>query len=155
MEGLTRRKSPRVRRANWQCRRRLAGLVDNVSFGGLRSRSGEVRMIRGLAIGLLSLSLFGAEPPRQQAQAITTERVNFAPGGTIRLDASYGCLSVEGWDRPEVEIAVTRWMPGFYGAKDRAPIVKKLQELQIKTERRSDTELAISTPPRKITAGVN
>ena len=40
--------------------------------------------------------------------------MNFLPGGTIRLDNSYGYLTVEGWDEPEVEITVTKSTDRFY-----------------------------------------
>jgi hypothetical protein len=33
-----------------------------------------------------------------------TETVDFAPGGTIRIDGADGYLSIEAWDEPKVEI---------------------------------------------------
>jgi len=33
-----------------------------------------------------------------------TETVDFAPGGTIRIDRADGYLSIEAWDQPKVEI---------------------------------------------------
>ncbi len=102
-------------------------------------------MIRVLSVGLLGLSLFGAEPVRDLAKVTTTELVNFAPGGTIRLDGSHGSVSVEGWDRPEVEVTVTRSKPGLFGTRERERLQHNLQQVIVKTERRSDQELVIST----------
>jgi hypothetical protein len=109
-------------------------------------------MTRVLAAGLLLFgwSLFGAETPRQQPQLSTTERLNFAPGGAVRLEGSYGCLSVEGWDRPEVEITVIRYLRGFYPAAKREEAARQLDAFKIHVERRSDKEVAISTErPRR------
>jgi hypothetical protein len=104
-----------------------------------------LRMKPALAIALLGLTLFAAEPSRHEAQKTTTERVNFAPGGTIRLLDAYGCVSVEGWDNPEVEVAVTRVKAGLYSAKERAAAEPNLEKITVKLERRSDRELVIST----------
>ena len=67
----------------------------------------------------MALTLFGAERPlrrgpEQSFEVTSTERVNFLPGGTIRLNNSYGYLTVEGWDEPEVEITVTKSTDRFY-----------------------------------------
>lgn len=76
-------------------------------------------------MGLLGLALFGAEPQRNT----TTEVVSFAAGGTVRVDGSRGSVSVEGWDRPEVEVEVTRTGSGIV----------------VKSEKKSEGELEIST----------
>ena len=67
--------------------RKLAGLLFAVSMLGTR------------------LHLVGADRPRENGpersfEVTTTQRVPFLPGGTIRLDNSYGYLTVEGWDEP-------------------------------------------------------
>jgi hypothetical protein len=43
----------------------------------------------------------------------TTEKVEFAPGGTVHIEGSLGDLNIEGWDQPAVEIDVLRssWNP--------------------------------------------
>lgn len=102
-------------------------------------------MTRYLLIPLLSLALFGAEPYRQQPTLTTTERVDFASGGTVHINGSYGSLSVEGWDQPAVEVVVTRVRHGFYPEPERDRRAKKLDEIRVKAERRTATELTIST----------
>jgi hypothetical protein len=81
----------------------------------------------------------------KQVQVTSTEQVNFAPGGVIRLNNSYGDLYVEGWDQPQVEITVIRSMPFNYKPKHPEQAPQHLERVSIKTDRRSDTELAIST----------
>ena len=60
-----------------------------------------------LSVLEVTLPLFGANELKQ-VKITGTERVDFAPGGTIRIRGSYGSVSVEGWDQPEVEIIVTK-----------------------------------------------
>jgi hypothetical protein len=98
-------------------------------------------MRRSVIVVLLKLILVGTTLPmfgegNQPAQVTTTERVSFAAGGTIRIDHSYGDLNVEGWDRPEVEITVT---------KQSQNAAKHVEGVRIVTNRRSSTELTIST----------
>jgi hypothetical protein len=96
------------------------------------------------------LPSFGAEEFKQ-VQVTNTDRVNFAPGGLIRLNHSYGDMTVEGWDRPEVEITVVKTMPFDYKLKHPELASQHVEAVRVVTERRSDTELAISTdlPVRK------
>ena len=72
-----------------------------------------------------------------QVGATTTDRMNFTPGGVIRLTTASSNLFVEAWDRPEVEITTTK-------SGRRAHC---LDDVQVVTDRRSATELAISTAP--------
>ena len=81
----------------------------------------------------------------KQVQVTSTERVNFAPGGIVRLNNSYGDLSIEGWDQPVVEITVIKSMPFNYQLKQPEQATQQLERVAIKADRRSDTELAIST----------
>jgi hypothetical protein len=110
--------------------------------------------LAGLIFGLLmlgaALPLPGAEGPeekgpKQSFQETITERVPFLPGGTIRLDNSYGYLTVEGWDEPEVEITVTKSTDHFYEPDEKEKAGQHFDQVRVLTERRSDKEVAIST----------
>jgi hypothetical protein len=90
-----------------------------------------VAMLMGLIVPAATLPLLDAQ------ERSNTERVPFAAGGTIHVTGSYGYLTVEGWDEPEVEIAVIK-SAGQEQRQDRVRVV---------TERRSDKELTISTVP--------
>ena len=89
------------------------------------------------------------KPPPEKT---TTERVEFAPGGMIRIDDSYGDLNVVGWDRPEVEVTVIKTLS--YGNKAKQPDqgAAALDRVRIVTEHKSPPELTISTglPPRRL-----
>jgi hypothetical protein len=100
-------------------------------------------------MGVLGVAapLFAADLTKQPSQVTVTktEDVNFAPGGMIRVEDSIGYLNVEGWDKPQVEITVAKSMPYDYKLKQPEEARKHLDSVQIATERKSDTELVIST----------
>ena len=115
-----------------------------------------VAILFGLGAMGTNPPLFGAEGPqekgpKQSFEIISTERVSFQPGGTIRLEKSYGYLTVEGWDEPEVEVTVTKSTNHFYEPEQKAKAEKRFEQVRVATERRSDQELATSTtlPARK------
>src|SRR5260370_22121524 len=112
--------------------RRVAGLLFAVTMLGTR------------------LHLLGADRPRENGpersfEVTTKERVPFLPGGTIRVDNSYGYLNVEGWDEPAVEITVTKATDRFFESEEKEKAEKNFDQIRVSTERRSDKELAIST----------
>lgn len=102
-------------------------------------------MMWRLTVGLLGLSLFAAGPSRQRPQLTTTDHSILAPGGTVRIDNSYGDVSVDGWDRPEVELTVIRSQPGLYGEKESAQVKQILEKVRVRMELKSAGELVIST----------
>lgn len=102
-------------------------------------------LLFGVAFGCLSLA---AEQDRQKVQITTTEHLDFSPGGTLRLQNSMGELTVEGWDRPEVEITVIKSAKDAYDQREQESATRKLERVSVKTERRGD-ELVVATAFRK------
>ena len=118
-------------------------------------------MTRKLAIVLFGLCAPGLTPllsgddAASQAGAVShTERVSFAPGGTIRFNHSFGDLYVEGWDRPEVEMTLFKSVPRVELALIKSPedsykppenAAEPLERVQFTTEHVSANELAIGT----------
>jgi len=85
-----------------------------------------------LALGALATTLPMSAENQHPVQVSSMERVDFPPGGTVHINGSYGHLVMEGWDRPEVEIAVTK-----SGARS--------DSVRLVTNRGSDAELTITT----------
>ena len=75
----------------------------------------------------------------------STEHVDFAPGGTIHINGSYGDLNVEAWDRPEVEVTVIKTLPFASKPKPPEQSTAKLDQVRIVTEDKTPTELTILT----------
>jgi len=104
----------------------------------------------GTAFPMLAAQGTRETGPKQSFETTSTERVNFQPGGTISLNSSYGYLTVEGWDEPEVEITVTKSTDRFHEPEQKEKAEKHFDEVRVVTERHSDKELAISTAlPRR------
>ena len=81
--------------------------------------------------------------PMQAVQVVSTDRVDFAAGGTIRFEGSVGELNIEGWDQPQVQVTLTRFDYADAADKDREK--GKLERIALKTEKRSGNELVIAT----------
>jgi len=119
-------------------------------------------MIRKLVSGVIALGV--ASPllaqvfAPQRSKPPHTERMDFAPGGTIRIEDSHGDVYVEGWDQPEVEVTILKLMPYGYKPKQPEEATKHLEDVRIVSERKSLTELTIATTVagnrRKTTEGV-
>src|SRR5580704_16384033 len=92
-----------------------------------------------------------ADTVGEPAEVTATDHMNFAHGGLIRIDGSYGTLNIEGWDKEEVEVTVTKARPLRFGdspAPDRDQ--RRLDSIGIKTVLKSPGELTVTTtlPPR-------
>jgi hypothetical protein len=116
------------------------------------------RVLEIVAWGALGCTMFvsgaqAAEPrgPRQPFEISARERVNIQPGGVIRVENSYGNLTVEGWDEPAVEVTVTKTTDRFYEPGQKEEARRNFEQIRVATERRSDKEVLISTtyPVRK------
>lgn len=100
-----------------------------------------------IALGIAAaVSLPAAEILGEQTQITAIDHVNFASGGLIRIDGSFGTLNVEAWDKPEVEVVVTKSLPLRFGqSKTPDQDKERLESIHIKTVLISSTELTITT----------
>jgi hypothetical protein len=103
-------------------------------------------MVRKFAPLALALCLpLLPKTPMQQVQVVTTDKVDFGAGGTIRFEGSVGQLNIEGWDQPQVQVTLTRFDYADPTDKDRDREKGKLDRITLKTEKRSGSELVITT----------
>src|ERR1700685_195956 len=93
----------------------------------------------GLGLSLLAAAEVSIERPAQVAH---TERVTFAPGGTVRLNDSFGDLYIEGWDQPAVEMTLIKEMLDYEAPKN---VSERLERVRFTTEHPSANELVIGT----------
>jgi hypothetical protein len=101
------------------------------------------KMLSALA-ALSAQVLCGQDALKQQVKTTRIELVALSAGGTIHIEGSYGYLTVEGWDQPEVEIVVTK-SRAHYG--DSATLVqdeKRLESIRMESRRGSPADLTIS-----------
>jgi len=90
---------------------------------------------------------------KQKARVVDTEQMVFSSGGTIELQDSFGQVSIEGWDRPEVELTVIKATQRRYSELEMPHALAELDRILIGTERPSDNHLVITTtmPDRNLT----
>jgi hypothetical protein len=95
-----------------------------------------------LVVGFALGCLLADDGPPQKVQTTKTERMDFAPGGVLRLKNSSGVLIVDGWDRPEVEITTIKSTKAEYG--DRAEGERVLEDAHTAVDH-STGEIVITT----------
>jgi hypothetical protein len=93
----------------------------------------------------LAAPAFGETGSKKPSDFTKTERAPFAAGGTIRIDHSYGELSVEGWDRAEVEMTVTKIPNDLYDTDEPGHAEKQANNVSVAFQRKSDKEIDVST----------
>ncbi|HUB80521.1 MAG TPA: hypothetical protein VMB03_17070 [Bryobacteraceae bacterium] len=93
---------------------------------------------------LAAAPVFGAEG-RTLVHISSTQNVPFQAGGTIRVNHSFGELWIQGWDRPDVEITVTKSPDELYGEKDKAKAGALADRVKVTADRASNGDLVIST----------
>lgn len=94
-------------------------------------------------LGVLALTCAWADTtkPAQPVQTSHTDTVNFAPGGTIRINNADGNLNIEAWDEPKVEVTIVKSMGWDYESS--AEATHRLDAVKVAVDRKSDTEVAI------------
>lgn len=92
--------------------------------------------------------LAAGDRDKEALSATHTERFNVPTAGAIRLENSFGEVDIDGWDRPEVELTVTRSSEHLYGANERAEAQRRLDSVQV-TAKQDGNNVVISTayPP--------
>jgi hypothetical protein len=93
----------------------------------------------GIGLSLLARAEVSIERPAKVAH---TERVDFAPGGTVRVKDSFGDLYIEGWDQPAVEMTLVKEMLDYDAPKN---VSERLERVRLTTEHSSANELVIGT----------
>jgi hypothetical protein len=101
--------------------------------------------MRSIAIVLAACLPLLASPPLPRVESVTTEKADFAPGGTIKIEGSTGELNIEGWDQPSVEVTATRYMWDANAARAK----RDLDRVQVAKPIVTGTELTIVTTHKK------
>jgi len=95
-------------------------------------------------LGVGTSRLLAVDEPKQKVQVSNTERVDFPSGGTLRLTKSIGVLTVEAWDRPDVEITTITSTKADYDTRGGEKAKSELDRVRVAAERHGD-ELVITT----------
>jgi len=75
----------------------------------------------------------------------TTYPAGVAASGTIQVNNAYGEVNVEGWDRPDVEVTVTRSVFQHDTPQAREAAQRYLNQIRVNTAKAANGDLTIST----------
>ena len=106
-----------------------------------------IRILAAIGLGTGCL-LLAANEPKQKVQMSKTERMDFPSGGTLRFRNSVGVLTVEAWDRPDVEMTTTKTTVAEFDARHREKGEHELDRVKITTERHGDALVITTTFPQ-------
>jgi hypothetical protein len=94
----------------------------------------------------LSLPAHAQTAEKREAESTITQSLEFSPKGTIQIVDSHGSVKIEGWDKEEVELSVTKKTQKKYEPKDLAKAEKDLERVKVAMERVGESSiLAIYT----------
>ena len=80
---------------------------------------------------------------KREAEVTTTQSLEFGAKGTIQIVDSFGSVKVEGWDKEEVEMTVTKRTQKKYEPKDLAKAAKGLERFKVTMEAVGETSLLV------------
>jgi hypothetical protein len=98
----------------------------------------------------MSCLLLADDEPRQKVQVVHTERVDFPAGGLLRLKNSIGEVRVEGWERPDVEIATVKSTQVALAPRDREKASHELDQVRISVQRQGQELIVTTEFPRHL-----
>jgi hypothetical protein len=80
----------------------------------------------------------------RKVQVSHSEHMDFPAGGTLHVVNSTGTLTVEAWDRPEIEVTTTKSSAWEYPASEREKVAKDLESVKVSMERKGN-DLVVTT----------
>jgi hypothetical protein len=104
---------------------------------------------------LIALAAAGVLSAQEQGKHIiettATQRLDLPAGGTLRLRNSTGELTIEGWDRPAVEITTVKSTQEFFAPSEKAKADRELARVRITAVKKGD-EVLVTTSVRHCTS---
>jgi hypothetical protein len=94
---------------------------------------------------ILSLTLSASGSDAKKLEIETTQSMSFAQDGEILIQGSFGELELEGWDRSEVEITITKGTRKKYSLDEQEKALRFLNSVEVIAAGQSANRLVIST----------
>src|SRR5262245_12681349 len=80
---------------------------------------------------------------KREAEITTTQSLEFGAKGAIQIVDSFGTVKVEGWDKEEVELTVTKRTQKKYEPKNLAKAAKGLERFKVTMEPVGETSMMV------------
>ena len=100
-------------------------------------------LISGFCGLALSLPAQAQTVDKREAEVTTTQSLEFGARGTIQIVDSFGTVKVEGWDKEEVELTVTKRTQKKYEPKNIAKAIKGLERFKVTMEPVGETSMMV------------
>jgi hypothetical protein len=100
-----------------------------------------------------SALIFAQDAASQKVQVTHTERADFPAGGLLQFKDSMGELTVEGWDRPDVEITTIKSTKDVFPAGQREKLSAELEKVKISVEHQGEGLTVTTVVPQHHRAG--
>lgn len=94
-------------------------------------------------------SATGKAEAKKKAETRTTQSVEFAAGGEILLNGTIGDVSVVGWDKPQVELTVSKATKKHYGRDEQEKALKLLERFSIVMMKEGEHRLVVTVAPAR------
>ena len=98
-----------------------------------------------LLLPVACLTLFGSGPEQKRLEIQTIQSMSFAPDGEVLIQGSFGELELEGWDRSEVEITLTKGTRKKYSLDHQEKALAFLNSVEVTAAGQNANRLVIST----------
>jgi len=102
-----------------------------------------------LALLGISCLLFADDEVKQKVQVTHTQTVALPAGGQLRFVNSIGELTVEGWDRPDVEITTIQSTKDEYASRDREKATRELDKVKVSVALKGADVVITTDYPRR------
>ena len=100
-------------------------------------------LISGFCGLALSLPAQAQTVDKREAEVTTTQSLEFGAKGTIQIVDSFGTVKVEGWDKEEVELTVTKRTQKKYEPRNIAKAIKGLGRFKVTMEPVDETSMMV------------
>lgn len=105
----------------------------------------------GVAVACLCLAASAARAQskpaavKEKVEVTMNDKIEFAEGGTVNLQGTWGEVTVEGWDQPFVEITLKKRTNKKFAAKDEAKAEKALAKFGYTVEKDSPASITLKS----------
>lgn len=103
----------------------------------------QLRALMAVVATATALPVLAADEVRRPIEVTSTQRVALEPAGTVRIDETWGEVTIDGWDQPAVEVTTTRRSARDRDPEDVADVRARLERFAAKLEATAPNEVSI------------
>ena len=98
-----------------------------------------------ITVGPAQVTAQAKDNAKKKVEVSSTEQIEFARGGIVRVQKSFGEVQVEGWDKNVVEVTVIKAINAADNPKDQEKARAKLDGVKVTVSKESKNGLLIAS----------